>query len=303
MIETLVPASACAEMFADAPESTMFSIESAAVANAVPERRREFGTVRYCARKALVEIGRSAGPVLPDADGVPRWPVGVVGSMTHCVGYRAAVVARASELCAVGIDAEPHAALPESVLDLVLHDEERARLRMLANASPDLHWDRIVFCAKEAVYKAWFPLTRQWLDFADLLTTVHLDGTFRVRLHDRGPAIAGVDLDGFSGRWVVGRGLVIAATSVGRHPVARASMPLPNVRSQPRQRAAAPRRTEPRAACRGDGRGVIYATSPSSRSPRRPNSLLLTAAGTWVISPAEKAGFTVARRNVLEELT
>ena len=76
MIETLVPASACAEMFSDAPESTMFSIEAAAVAGAVAERRREFGTVRYCARKALRQIGVPAVPILPDADGAPRWPVG-----------------------------------------------------------------------------------------------------------------------------------------------------------------------------------------------------------------------------------
>src|ERR671915_468764 len=63
MIETLVPASACAEMFSDAPESTMFSIEAAAVEGAVAERRREFGTVRYCARKALLQIGEPAAPI------------------------------------------------------------------------------------------------------------------------------------------------------------------------------------------------------------------------------------------------
>ena len=106
----------------------MFSIEAAAVAGAVAERRREFGTVRYCAREALRQIGVPAVPILPDVDGAPRWPVGVVGSMTHCAGYRAAVVARSGELCGVGIDAEPHAALPDAALDLVLRDEERARL-------------------------------------------------------------------------------------------------------------------------------------------------------------------------------
>jgi 4'-phosphopantetheinyl transferase EntD len=219
MIETLVPASACAEMFSDAPESTMFSIEAAAVANAVAERRREFGTVRYCARKALLKIGVPAVPVLPDVDGAPRWPVGVVGSMTHCAGYRAAVVARSRELCGVGIDAEPHAAVPNAALDLILRDEERARLLALADARPDLHWDRILFCAKAAVYKAWFPLTRRWLDFADVSMTVHLGGTFSARLRVRGPRVAGVDLDGFSGRWVVGRSLVVTATSVGQRPV------------------------------------------------------------------------------------
>jgi hypothetical protein len=57
-------------------------------------------------------------------------------------------------------------------------------------------------------------LTLRWLDFTDVSTTVRLDGTFWARLHVRGPRVAGVDLDGFTGRWVVGRDLVVAATSV-----------------------------------------------------------------------------------------
>lgn len=231
MIQTLVPASACAEMFSDAPESTMFSVEAAAVANAVAERRREFGTVRYCARRALMRIGVPAVPVLPDGDGAPRWPGGVVGSMTHCAGYRAAAVARSIDLCGVGIDAEPHAAVPAAALDLVLRDEERARLLALTVAYPDLHWDRIVFCAKEAVYKAWFPLTRLWIDFTDVSMTVHPDGTFRARLRVLGTRVSGVDLDAFSGRWMVGRGLVVAATSVRRNPAARAALPIGSSRS------------------------------------------------------------------------
>jgi 4'-phosphopantetheinyl transferase EntD len=215
VIQTLVPSSASAEMFSDAPESTMFAVEAAAIADAVAERRREFGTVRHCARKALQELGVPAVPILPDADRAPRWPVGVVGSMTHCPGYRAAVVAPFGELCGVGIDAEPHAAMPGEALGLVLREEERARVRALADVHPDMHWDRIVFCAKEAAYKAWFPLTRRWLDFADVATTVQLDGTFRARLRVPGARVAGVDLDGFNGRWTVGRGLVVAATWLG----------------------------------------------------------------------------------------
>jgi 4'-phosphopantetheinyl transferase EntD len=214
MIEKLVPASACAEMFSDAPESTMFSVEAAAVAGAVAERRREFGTVRYCARQALRQLGVPAVAILPDADRAPRWPAGVVGSMTHCAGYRAAVVARSGEVCGVGIDAEPHAAVPAAALDLVLRDEERERLPELANARRGMHWDRVVFCVKEAVYKAWFPMTRRWLDFADVSTTVNLDGTFSARLHVPGARVAGVEVDGFGGRWAVGRGLVLAATAV-----------------------------------------------------------------------------------------
>jgi 4'-phosphopantetheinyl transferase EntD len=221
MIEPLLPAVACAEMFHDVPESTMFAIEAAVVKDAVAERRREFGTVRYCARKALQKIGAPAVPILPDVDGAPRWPVGLVGSMTHCAGYRAAVVARCHDLCGVGIDAEPHAAVPDAVLDLILRDEERARLSALASARPDLHWDRILFCVKEAVYKAWFPLTRRWLDFADVSVRTHLDGSFRARVRVPGVSGAGADLDRFNGQWVVDRGLIVAATSVSRARVAR----------------------------------------------------------------------------------
>jgi 4'-phosphopantetheinyl transferase EntD len=214
MIERLVPAAASAEMFSDAPESTMFSSEAATVADAVTERRREFGTVRHCARKALRQIGVSAVPILPDSQRAPRWPVGVVGSLTHCPGYRAAAVARSGELRGVGIDAEPHAAVPDPALDLILRKEERAQALALADAEPHLHWDRTLFCAKESVFKAWFPLTRRWLDFPDASITVHPGGAFSARLCVGRTRVAGVDLRSLSGRWVVGRGLVLTATSV-----------------------------------------------------------------------------------------
>jgi 4'-phosphopantetheinyl transferase EntD len=214
MIQTLVPGSACAEMFGDVPESTMFASEADAVGGAVEERRREFGTVRWCARKALVQIGIPAMPILPDGDGAPRWPAGVVGSITHCAGYRAAAVARAGELRGIGIDAEPHAPFPEDVLDLIARVEERAQLRALADADPSLHWGRILFCAKEAVYKAWFPLTRRWLDFTDVSTSVRLDGTFSARPLVEAP----LDLRSFSGRWAVSGGLIVAATEAGASP-------------------------------------------------------------------------------------
>ena len=211
-------------MFCDAPESTMFSIEATLVAGAAAERRKEFGTVRFCARQALHKIGIAAAPILPDADGAPCWPPGVVGSMTHCAGYRAAVVAHSRALRSVGIDAEPDARLSAPVLELILRDEELAQLRVLADVLPIRHWDRIIFCAKEAVFKAWFPLTRSWLDFQDVLVTACPDGTFLAFIHaplvtDVGPI--------FVGRWTAGRGLIVAATSVGESPSGTIERALP----------------------------------------------------------------------------
>ena len=64
----------------------------------------------------------------------------------------------------VGIDAEPHDVLPNGVLDAISLPVERTEISALPGG---LHWDRILFCAKEATYKAWFPLTRRWLGFED----------------------------------------------------------------------------------------------------------------------------------------
>ncbi|WP_158717200.1 4'-phosphopantetheinyl transferase family protein [Streptomyces sp. NRRL F-4474] len=75
---------------------------------AVAARRREFATVRRCARQSLAALGIPPMPLLPGERGAPLWPRGTVGSMTHCLGYRAAAAARADEITALGIDAEPH---------------------------------------------------------------------------------------------------------------------------------------------------------------------------------------------------
>ena len=67
----------------------------------------------------------------------------------------------------MGIDAEPHAPLPDGVLGQIARAEERPRLAELAGAEPEVHWDRLLFCAKETVYKVWFPLAECWLGFED----------------------------------------------------------------------------------------------------------------------------------------
>jgi 4'-phosphopantetheinyl transferase EntD len=219
MIGALVPLATGVELFGDAPESSLLPSEAAAVEGAMPERRREFATVRACARTALLRIGVPPVAILPDAEGAPRWPAGVVGSLTHCPGYRAAVVARSTVLRGVGIDAEPHAPLPPGMLDYIVRADERAGLRDLAARRPDLHWDRIAFCAKEAVFKAWYPLTRRWLDFSDLSVVLRTDGTFRVRASG-GPTGAGITLDVVSGRWMVGRGLILTTATIDHLPAA-----------------------------------------------------------------------------------
>ncbi|WP_369916218.1 4'-phosphopantetheinyl transferase [Plantactinospora sp. KBS50] len=137
--------------------------------------------------------------------------------MTHCDGYRGAVLAPAAALASVGVDAEPHAALPDGVLGLVTLPEERVRLDALTAQHPDRCWDRLLFSAKESVYKAWFPLTGRWLDFAEADLTFTAAGTFTARLLVPGPTVGGRRLDRFAGRFLVAGGLVLTLVAVP-HP-------------------------------------------------------------------------------------
>lgn len=210
--DILPPEVAVAEEFGDVPHVTLFPEEEAVIANAVGKRRREFITARACARAALAKLGLPPVPIVPGLRGAPQWPPGVVGSITHCAGYRAAAVARDLEVVTIGLDAEPHDTLPPGVLEAVSSRVEQAGLAALAAARPDVCWDRMLFSAKESVYKAWFPLTRRWLGFEEASVTIDpVTGTFSARLLVDGPVVNGAVLAGFDGRWLVSDGLVATA--------------------------------------------------------------------------------------------
>ena len=227
LIERILPPEvATAEAFDDPPEAVLYPGEEELISRAVDKRRREFRTVRHCARRALGQLGVPPAPVLRGERGEPIWPPGVVGSMTHCAGYRAAAVAHSRGLrgpCGIrglGIDAEPHEPLPEGVLEAIALDGERKHLSELAAVAGSTCWDRVLFCAKETVYKAWFPLTRSWLGFTDAAITINPgtgdpgQGTFSVRLLVPGPTITGEALTQLDGRWLRTDKLVITAIAV-----------------------------------------------------------------------------------------
>ncbi|GAA1265352.1 4'-phosphopantetheinyl transferase superfamily protein [Sphaerisporangium rubeum] len=212
MIDAILPPAVVAAESFDDPPAELFPEEEAAISRAVDKRRKEFATARLCARRAMAALGVPAAPVLPGPRGAPQWPAGVVGSMTHCDGYRAAVLGRAEHVTSVGIDAEPDGPLPPGVLGEIALPEEQEHLRALAASRPGVHWDRMLFSAKESVYKTWFPLTGRWLGFEEAV--VALDpaaGSFEARLLVPGPVVDGTKVTGFAGRWLAERGLVVTA--------------------------------------------------------------------------------------------
>jgi len=204
---------ASAEVYVDPPGLQPLPAEESLIAKSVAKRRNEFVTVRYCARAALAELGFGPVPILKGDNGEPRWPDGVVGSLTHCEGYRGAVVARRERVRSLGIDAEPHDVLPDGVLDAISLPAERGEIGALPTG---LHWDRILFCAKEATYKAWFPLTHRWLGFEDAHITFGVgptgrSGTFSSKILIDPAAESGPPLSVLDGRWSVADGLALTA--------------------------------------------------------------------------------------------
>lgn len=223
MIAGLLPRGAvCVESYGATPERPEWPYEEerAVVAEAIPERQREFAAVRGSARQALARLGLPPAPLLPGRRGAVRWPAGVVGSMTHCAGFHAAALARREDLAGLGIDAEPDLPLPRGVLGTVARPAERRQVAALAAARPEVAWDRLLFSAKEAVYKVWFPLCGRELDFpAAEVVFDPAAGTFRARLLAPGPLLGGRPVTRFDGRWAAGGGLLVSAVALAAPPV------------------------------------------------------------------------------------
>ena len=222
----LPPAAVAAESFGALPEpgSGLFPAERQAVRTAGPERQAEFTAGRRCARTALAGLGVPAAPILPGPAGEPGWPPGVTGSITHCPGYRACAVARTEDLAAIGIDAEPDEELPPELTDAVATAWERTWIQRQAAAGargPVVHWARLVFSAKEAAAKAWYPLAARWPDLAELTVAATGPktgastgagtgaGGLIVRLTGAAPGLPAT----LAGRWLARDGLIITAVA------------------------------------------------------------------------------------------
>lgn len=214
LADVLPAAAVTAVRFDDDGAGPLHPDEEPAVAKAVATRRAEFTTARRCARDALTALGAPVGAVPVGEKRSPVWPAGVVGSITHTAGFRGAAVAWSTDLRSVGIDAEQHGPLPDGVLEAVSAAGERDVLARLAAEHPGVHWDRVLFSAKESVYKTWFPLTGRWLGFEEAFLTPGADGTFHAQLLVPGPVVDGLTVSEFHGRWAVRGEHVVTAIAL-----------------------------------------------------------------------------------------
>lgn len=143
--------------------------------SAIPARLREFSAGRAAARAALAELGLPPTSIPHGPDRAPVWPDGIIGSITHTSSECLAIVLPKGAVSGIGIDLEEEAPLSPSLWHEILDVEERAALSRLPQchqAAAALRW----FSAKEAAYKAQYPVTGALLEFHDLSLRFHPDG-------------------------------------------------------------------------------------------------------------------------------
>lgn len=162
-----------------APSPPLLPAERAATAGMIDKRRREFAAGRAAARQAMVAIGYPPAAVPMQSDRAPLWPKGLVGSITHSSQAALAVVASTKTVRAVGIDLEEATPLTQDLWDIVLTSSEQASI-------PDGATAKRIFSAKEAVYKAQFPITGRPLEFTDL--TIRFEGS-RILTNTHHPSV------------------------------------------------------------------------------------------------------------------
>ena len=140
------------------------AIEARAVARAIPSRQAEFAGGRAAARRAMAMIGATEVPVPMGPDRAPRWPDGLIGSISHDAGLCVAAVARRGWVRSVGLDIAPDAPLALDIEPEITRPDE-------AQVGDPTTGLRLRFGAKEAVFKAQYPLTGLLFGFQ----AVHVD--------------------------------------------------------------------------------------------------------------------------------
>jgi len=177
----------------EADPSRLHPAEQRQIERAAPGRRREYSAGRLLARSLLDSLGAAAAPLLNGPDRAPAWPAGFVGSISHCPTLCAVVVAPTPDICAVGVDVEPAAALAADIEPLVLTARDRDSIAQLPPPIRALG-SRLVFSAKEAFYKALYPTTGVFLDFTQAWVTFATEESFTVATTEplwRSPPLSG----------------------------------------------------------------------------------------------------------------
>lgn len=131
-------------------------------------RKEHYRSGRICAREVLSKLGTLGQPVLRDPQTrEPLWPEGISGAITHSGNWAAAAAGKTSDVLGIGIDLEDLERQVDSRISRhVCIPEEQKWLQECGEDFLEQNL-KIIFSAKESIFKAFFPYTRTYLHFHD----------------------------------------------------------------------------------------------------------------------------------------
>jgi 4'-phosphopantetheinyl transferase EntD len=177
------PGAVAAELRDPGDAKLLLPAEAKCLGRAVPKRIQEFAAGRLCARRALAEFGIVDFPIEAADDRQPVWPDSMVGSITHTTGFCAAVVAKRRCTAGIGLDSEAIGDVNVEIWSRICVPFEIEWIHSLP-ASQQAAAVTLIFSAKEAFYKCWYPLVHERLDFHDVAVEAAWDasgGLFRIQ--------------------------------------------------------------------------------------------------------------------------
>ena len=138
------------------------------------KRRAEFTLGRRFAHEALSRFGLESEPILRNPETrEPCWPDSVWGSITHSAGFAAVAVGLKKEIKGVGIDLESFSrSVDFKIRRHVCVDSELEWLESLPTKQANRAL-RIIFSAKESIFKCLYPSTKTYLSFKDAAVAVN----------------------------------------------------------------------------------------------------------------------------------
>ena len=133
-----------------------------------PKRKAEFIMGRTVAHLALKKFKLENIPILRNLETrEPCWPKSIFGSITHSGNLAAAAAGLTDDILGVGIDLEDLSRkIDLKISRHICVDDELKCLEKLSPEQANLNL-RIIFSAKESIFKCFFPISRKYLHFKD----------------------------------------------------------------------------------------------------------------------------------------
>lgn len=215
MIEALFPPEVIVVRATEAMQDLPLHPEEAARTDKMaPKRLHEYKLGRACVREGLARLGIADFPFVNDTDRSPIWPPEIVGSLTHCRDLCAVALARRGAIQSVGLDAEPLRGLAPAVLERITSASEREWLENLPQPTHIGGWGLLLFSAKEAFYKSYYPLTRTFLGFRDAELEIDVAGKCFIARLAKADSPSAAGRREFEGRFEVGECHLVSAVTL-----------------------------------------------------------------------------------------